>query len=313
LKVDTYIAKLRGTLAEKAGNAAYNAAIAGIDNAFQTAMDKTEISNDPQQFLDEDFTSLTQKLNVQKQALEDVEATINEYKTSKSILSYKDIILGEIQSINNAIDGILNDQNTGVAALKAKYQDHVALVAMNERVKAALDEEINAVQIALDNSKKFISCYGLASGSYSAQVNTYQGYVDELVFAVDQMYKALDLSDIENFETNITLKDNSNKKDYDYEGVDENGDPVQLTAHYYGTWFILGEIATNLDDATWDKVNASIADLNNQLSDSQTELNSKQMTAQMKGFYQGKLNAIDDEIDLLKQTIDEAENVMDYI
>lgn len=313
LKVDTYIAELRGTLAEKAGNAAYNAAITDIDDAFQTAMDKTEISNDPQQFLDEDFTSLTQKLNVQKQALEDVEATINEYKTSKSILSYKDIILGEIQSINNAIDGILNDQNTGVAALKAKYQAHVALVAMNERVKAALDEEINAVQIALDNSKKFISGYGLASGYYSAQVNTYQGYVDELVFAVDQMYKALDLSDIENFETNITLKDNSNKKDYDYEGVDENGDPVQLTAHYYGTWFILGKIATNLDGATWNKVNATKDHLDDLLNDAQDELDAMQMTNQMRAYYQQKLYKIDGEIDDLEVDCYLAADIMDMI
>ena len=313
LKVDTYIAELRGTLAEKAGNAAYNAAITDIDDAFQTAMDKTEISNDPQQFLDEDFTSLTQKLNVQKQALEDVEATINEYKTSKSILSYKNIILGEIQSINNAIDGILNDQNTGVAALKAKYQAHVALVAMNERVKAALDEEINAVQIALDNSKKFISGYGLASGYYSAQVNTYQGYVDELVFAVDQMYKALDLSDIENFETNITLKDNSNKKDYDYEGVDENGDPVKLTAHYYGTWFILDKIATNLDGATWNKVNATKDHLDDLLNDAQDELDAMQMTNQMRAYYQQKLYKIDGEIDDLEVDCDLAADIMDMI
>lgn len=308
MEADGIIANLRGTLADLAGNAAYAAAITELEGALADALAKTVISNDPPQFLDDDFEALSEALNVQAQALGVVAETIESCKADKTILSYKTVIAKQIADINGEIDIILAD----VDDYKAAYTAHVALVAMNDRVKLALDEEIAGVQTALDNAKTLIEGYGV-DDYYLDEVNDYQTNINKLSKIVNQMYKNLALSDIEGQETDITREDNDSWLNYLCEEIDEDENPTLIPVSAPGTWLLNQWIAGNLKDAAEAKAYASIADLNNQLSDSQTELNSKQMTAQMRGFYQGKLNAIDDEIDLLKQTIDEAENVMDYI
>lgn len=304
MEADGIIAKLRGTLADLAGNAAYTAAITALEGALEDALAKTVISNDPPQFLDDDFEDLSTALNQQAQALAVVAETIESCKADKTILSYKTVIAKQIADINDEIDIILAD----VDGYKADYAAHVALVAMNDRVKLALDEEIAGVQTALDNAKTLIEGYGV-DDDYLDNVSDYQTKINNLSRIVNQMYKNLALSDIEGQKTDITRKNNYD--DFSYLCDELGGDPIPVWAP--GTWLLNRLIAANLNNAAVAKANNSIDDLKNQLSDSQTELNSKQMTAQMRGFYEGKLNAIDDEIDLLKQTIDAAENVMDYI
>ena len=308
MEADGIIAKLRGTLADLAGNAAYAAAITELEGALADALAKTVISNDPPQFLDDDFEALSEALNVQAQALGVVAETIESCKTAKTILSYKTVIAKQIFDINGEIDIILAD----VDDYKAAYTAHVALVAMNDRVKLALDEEIAGVQTALDNAKTLIEGYGV-DDCYLDEVNDYQTNINNLSRIVNQMYKNLALSDIEDQETDITREDNDSWLNYLCEEIDEDENPYLIPVSAPGTWLLNKLIAANLKDAAKVKANNSIGDLYYQLWNSWSELNSKQMTAQMRGFYQGKLNAIDDEIDLLKQTIDEAENVMDYI
>lgn len=307
MEADGIIAKLRGTLADLAGNAAYTAAITAIEGALEDALAKTVISNDPPQFLDDDFEDLSTALNQQAQALAVVAETIESCKADKTILSYKTVIAKQIADINDEIDIILAD----VDGYKADYAAHVALVAMNDRVKLALDEEIAGVQTALDNAKTLIEGYGV--DDYLDNVSDYQTKINNLSKIVSQWYKDLDLSDIEGQETNITRKDNYYNIQEWCDDFDDDGNIIQIWVTAPGTWLLNQWIAENLKNAAKAKANNSIDNLYDQLWNSWSKLNSKQMTAQMKGFYQGKLNAIDDEIDLLEQTIDAAENVMDYI
>lgn len=304
MEADGIIANLRGILADLAGNAAYATAITELEGALEKALAKTVISNDPPQFLDDDFEALSEALNVQAQALDAVAQTIESCKADKTILSYKEVIAKQITDINDEIDIIL----AVVPAKKAAYEAHVALVAMNDRVKLALDEEIAGVQTALDNAKTLIEGYGLDNDSYLNNIGYYQYLIDRLTRVVNQMYKDLYLSDIEGQETDITREDDDSWFDY---LCDEPGeDPIQVWA--VGTWYLNSLIADKLNQATWAKVGDSIDDLNDKLEDSQSELDNKQMTAQMKSFYQSKLDAIEEDIDDLEQTIDD-DNIMDYI
>ena len=308
MKADGIIANLRGTLADLAGNAAYAAAITELEGALADALAKTVISNDPPQFLDDDFEALSEALNVQAQALGVVAETIESCKADKTILSYKTVIAEQISDIDDKIDIIL----ANVDDYKAAYTAHVALVAMNDRVKLALDEEIAGVQTALDNAKTLIEGYGV-DDDYLDNVSDYQTNINNLSKIVNQWYKDLDLSDIEGQETDITRKDNYYDIQELCDDFDDDGNIIHIWVTAPGTWHLNQLIAENLKDAAEAKANNSIDDLYDQLWNSWSKLNSKQMTAQMRGFYQGKLNAIEDEIDLLEQTIDAAENVMDYI